>query len=167
MNNRETYPGVLRHASAKLCVIDVWNKAISNAECWISWTYKPILKRDNLFWLSVLLSPSCSNNYLPTDNDVIIQPNNTCTLLIPTTGRVVHTSCAWGWGVDQAPHRWTNDNISYEMHLKEHGLTTLETRRLWIDQIEVVKILNGYENIYRNVISRLRKREGLEDMELH
>ena len=33
-------------------------------------------------------------------------------------------------------------NISYEMRLKECGLTTLETRRLR-DQIEVFKILNG------------------------
>ena len=40
-------------------------------------------------------------------------------------------------------------NISYEMRLKECGLTTLETRRLK-DQIEVFKILNGYKNIDRN-----------------
>ena len=38
-------------------------------------------------------------------------------------------------------------NISYGMHLKECGLTTLETRRLRGGQIEVFKILNGYENI--------------------
>ena len=36
--------------------------------------------------------------------------------------------------------------IYYEMRLIECGLTTLETRRLR-DQIEVFKILNGYENI--------------------
>ena len=54
-------------------------------------------------------------------------------------------------------------NISYEIRLKECGLTTLETRRLR----GVFKILNGYENIDRNLFSRLRKREGLEDMELH
>ena len=42
-------------------------------------------------------------------------------------------------------------NISHEMHLKECGLTTLETRRLRGDQIEVFKIFNGYENIDRNV----------------
>jgi len=58
-------------------------------------------------------------------------------------------------------------NISYEMRLKECGLTTLETRRVRGDQIEVFKILNGYENIDRNMFSRSRKREGLEDMELH
>ncbi len=57
-------------------------------------------------------------------------------------------------------------NISYEMRLKECGLTTLETRRLR-NQIEVFKILNGYENIDRNILSWSRKREGLEDMELH
>ena len=38
-------------------------------------------------------------------------------------------------------------NISYEIRLKECGLTTLETRRLREDQIEVFKILNGYANI--------------------
>ena len=58
-------------------------------------------------------------------------------------------------------------NISYKMRLKECGLITLETRRLRGDQIEVFKILNGYENIDRNIFSRSRKREGLEDMELH
>jgi len=36
-------------------------------------------------------------------------------------------------------------NISYEMHIKECGLTTLETRRLREDQIEVFKILNEHE----------------------
>ena len=58
-------------------------------------------------------------------------------------------------------------NISYEMRLKECGLTTLETRRLRGEQIEVIKIFNGYKNIDRNIVSLLRKREGLEDMELH
>ena len=58
-------------------------------------------------------------------------------------------------------------NISYEMCLKECGLTTLETRRLRGNQIEVFTILNGYENLDRNIFSRLRKREGLEDVELH
>ena len=37
------------------------------------------------------------------------------------------------------------------MRLKECCLTTLETRRLKADQIEVFKILNGYENFDRNV----------------
>ena len=36
------------------------------------------------------------------------------------------------------------------MGLRECGITTLETRRLRGDQIEVFKILNGYENIDRN-----------------
>ena len=58
-------------------------------------------------------------------------------------------------------------NISYEMRLKECGLTTLETRILRGDQIEVFTILNGYENIERNIFYRSRKREGLEDMELY
>ena len=42
-------------------------------------------------------------------------------------------------------------NISYEMHLKECGLTTLESRTLRGDQIEVFTILKGYENIDRNI----------------
>ena len=37
-------------------------------------------------------------------------------------------------------------NISYEMHPKECGLTTLERSRR--GQMEVFKILNGYETIY-------------------
>ena len=47
-------------------------------------------------------------------------------------------------------------NISYEMRLKECGLTTVETRRLR-DQIEVFKIMNGYENVDRNICSQSRK----------
>ena len=43
--------------------------------------------------------------------------------------------------------------LSYEELLKECGLTTLETRWLRGDQIEVSKILNGYENIDRYFFS--------------
>ena len=47
---------------------------------------------------------------------------------------------------------------TYEERLNECGLTTLEMRRLRRDQIEVFKILNGYENIYSNIFfSKLRK----------
>ena len=48
-------------------------------------------------------------------------------------------------------------NISYEMRLKECGLTTLEIRRLRGDQIEVFKILNGYENIDRNIFFTVKE----------
>ena len=48
-------------------------------------------------------------------------------------------------------------NISYEMRLNECGLTTLETRRLRGDQIEVFKILNGYENIDRNIFFTVKE----------
>ena len=54
-------------------------------------------------------------------------------------------------------------NLSYEERLKECGLTTLDTRRLRRDQIEVFKILNGYENIDRNICSQERKIIELED----
>ena len=42
------------------------------------------------------------------------------------------------------------------MRLKECGLTTPETRRLR-DQIEVFKILNGYENIDRNIFFTVKE----------
>ena len=48
-------------------------------------------------------------------------------------------------------------DLSYEERLKECGLTTLETRKLRGDHIDVFKILNGYENIYRNMFFSLKK----------
>ena len=48
-------------------------------------------------------------------------------------------------------------NIRYEMRVKECGLTTLETTRLRGDQIEVFKILNGYENINRNIVFTVKE----------
>ena len=48
-------------------------------------------------------------------------------------------------------------DLCYEECLKECGLTILETRRLRGDQIEVSKILNGYENINRNIAVSLKK----------
>ena len=47
--------------------------------------------------------------------------------------------------------------LRYEERLKECGLTTLETQRLRGDQIEVIEILNGYENIDSNIFSRNKK----------
>ena len=41
-------------------------------------------------------------------------------------------------------------NLSYEERMKECRLTTLETKWLRGDQIEIFKILNGYEKIYRH-----------------
>ena len=55
-------------------------------------------------------------------------------------------------------------DLSYEERLKECGFTTPETRRLRGDQIEVFKILNGYENIDKNIVSHSRKIIELEDM---
>ena len=48
-------------------------------------------------------------------------------------------------------------DLSYEERPRECGLTTLETRRLRGDQIEVFKILNGYKNIDRNMFFSLKK----------
>ena len=48
-----------------------------------------------------------------------------------------------------------------EMRLIGCGLTTLKTRRLKVDQTEVFKIWNRYDDIDRNMFSQLRKREGL------
>ena len=54
--------------------------------------------------------------------------------------------------------------LSYEERLKECGLMTLVTRRLRTDLIEVFEILNGYENINRNILFSLKKESELEDM---
>ena len=49
-------------------------------------------------------------------------------------------------------------DVRNEERLKEYGLTTLETRRLLNgDQIEVFKILNGYENIDSNIFFEFKE----------
>ena len=47
--------------------------------------------------------------------------------------------------------------LSHAERLKECGLTTLETKRLRGDQIEVFKMLNGYENIDINFFFSFKK----------
>ena len=47
-------------------------------------------------------------------------------------------------------------DLSYENRLLQCGLTTLETRRLR-DQIEVFKIVNGYEDVDRNMFFKLKE----------
>ena len=48
-------------------------------------------------------------------------------------------------------------DLSYESRLLQCGLTTLETRRLRGDQIEVFKIVNGYEDVDRNMYFKLKE----------
>ena len=48
-------------------------------------------------------------------------------------------------------------DLSYESRLLQYGLTTLETRRLRGDQIEVFKIVNGYEDVDRNMLFKLKE----------
>ena len=45
----------------------------------------------------------------------------------------------------------------YESRLLQCGLTTQETRRLRGDQIEVFKIVNGYEDVDRNMFFKLKE----------
>ena len=47
-------------------------------------------------------------------------------------------------------------DLSYESHLLQCGLTTLEIRRLRGDQIEVFKIVNGCEHVDRNMFFKLQ-----------
>ena len=57
-------------------------------------------------------------------------------------------------------YAWTHTDerdLCSEDRLKECGVTTLKTRRLRGDQIEVSEILNGYENIDRNMFFSLKK----------
>ena len=48
-------------------------------------------------------------------------------------------------------------DLSYESRLLQCGLTTLETRRLRGDQIEVFKIVKRYEDIDRNMFFKLKE----------
>ena len=48
-------------------------------------------------------------------------------------------------------------DLSYESGLLQCDLTTLETRRLRGDQIEVFKIVNGYEDVDRSMFFKLKE----------
>ena len=48
-------------------------------------------------------------------------------------------------------------DLSYKSRLLECGLTTLETRRLRGDEIEVFKIVSGYEDIDMNMFFKLKE----------
>ena len=48
-------------------------------------------------------------------------------------------------------------DLNYESRLLQCGLTTRETRRQKGDQIEVFKIVNGYEDVNRNMFFKLKK----------
>ena len=47
-------------------------------------------------------------------------------------------------------------DLSYESRLLQCGLTTLDTRSLRGDQIEVFKIVLGYEDVDRNMFFKLK-----------
>ena len=61
--------------------------------------------------------------------------------------------CVQTWQLNDPEMR----DLSYESHL-EYSLTTLETRRLRGNQIELFKIVNGYEDIDRNMFFKLKER---------
>ena len=48
-------------------------------------------------------------------------------------------------------------DLSYESSLLQCGLTTQDTRRLRGDQIEVFIIVNGYEDVDRNMFFKLKE----------
>ena len=48
-------------------------------------------------------------------------------------------------------------DFNYESRLLQCGLTTLDTRRLRGDQIEVFKIVNGYEDVDRNMFFKVNE----------
>ena len=54
-------------------------------------------------------------------------------------------------------HKLSLDANSMAIILLQCGLTTLETRRLRGDQIEVFKIVNGYEDVDRNMFFKLKE----------
>ena len=58
-------------------------------------------------------------------------------------------------------------DFSYQRRLLERGLRTLETRRLRGSQIEMFKIVNGYEAIDRMYSSNLKKTVEQEDITQH
>ena len=58
-------------------------------------------------------------------------------------------------------------DLSYESRLLQCGLTTQKTRRLRGDQIEVFKIVNGYEDVDRNVFFKLKKAVEPKDTKQH
>ena len=58
-------------------------------------------------------------------------------------------------------------DLSYEERLKECGLSNVEIMRLRGDHIEVFKILNGYENIDRNMFFSLKKQSKTRGHEVN
>ena len=59
-------------------------------------------------------------------------------------------------------------DLSYESHLLQCGLTALETRRLKGYQIEVFKIVKGYEDVDKKICSsNLKKAVEPEDTKQH
>ena len=58
-------------------------------------------------------------------------------------------------------------DLNYESRLLQCGLTAIETRRLRGDQIEVFKIVNGYEDVDRNMFCKLKESSRTREHKKH
>ena len=77
-------------------------------------------------------------------------------LIIPLYKTIVRPHleyCIQAW----RPYRKKDIDTLERIQRRATKMTTLETRRLRGDQIEIFKILNGYENIDRNMFFSLKK----------
>ena len=57
--------------------------------------------------------------------------------------------------------------LSYEERLQQSRLTTLETRRIRGDQIEVFKIMHGYERLNKDMFFRITRGHSLALVKSH
>ena len=113
--------------------------------------------------------------YFRSHTHIHIQTHTHKTLIIPLYKAIVRPHleyCIQAWrpyqkkGIDKLERiqrRATKlipelKHLSYERRLLECRFTTIETRRLRGDLIEVFMILNGYEDIDSNIFFKLKKK---------